>query len=99
MNVAVRFGIRLTPRAGRDTVDGPDADGRLRVRVAAPPVDGAANLALIRLLAAELEVARSNVTIETGEGSRLKRVLVQDIYVADVVARWPGIAARQVEPP
>ena len=49
----VRIPIRLTPRADRDAIDGV-GDGVLRARVSAPPVDGAANTALIRLIASEL---------------------------------------------
>ena len=57
----VRFAVRLTPRGGADRVDGV-VDGVLRVRVAAPPVDGAANTALIRLLARELDVPVGSAT-------------------------------------
>ena len=56
--MSVRFAVRLTPRGGRDAIDGVGDDGVLRVRVAAPPVEGAANEALCRLLAQALGVAR-----------------------------------------
>jgi uncharacterized protein len=76
----LRLRVRLTPRGGRDRVDGfaPDAAGErvLRVRVAAPPVDGAANAALVRLLAKALGVPKSAVTIVSGETSRGKTVEV-----------------------
>lgn len=70
--------MRLTPRGGRDRIDGfaSDADGRrvLKVRVAAPPVGGAANDALVRLLAKALGLPKSAVTIAAGATSRVKTV-------------------------
>ena len=72
----VRLAVRLTPRGGRAAIDGwaIDADGRpyLKVRVAAPPVEGAANAALITFLAKTLGVSRSSLTIASGAGARLK---------------------------
>ncbi len=72
----VRLAVRLTPRGGREAIDGwaIDADGRpyLKVRVAAPPVEGAANAALITFLAKTLGVSRSSLTIASGAGARLK---------------------------
>ena len=69
----VRIPVRLTPRAGRDAIDGV-GDGVLRARVAVPPVDGAANAALIRLVAATLNVSNGSVRIVGGESSRSKVV-------------------------
>ncbi|MES2498723.1 MAG: DUF167 family protein [Pseudomonadota bacterium] len=70
--------IRASPRAGRDAIEGVvvAADGRhwLSVRLAAAPSDGAANDALIRLLAKRLGVARRDVTLASGATSRLKRL-------------------------
>lgn len=72
--------VRVTPNASKSAI-GPAvtlADGRaaLGVRIAAPPVEGAANEALVALLAKSLGVRRSCITIVTGEASRLKRVRV-----------------------
>ena len=89
--MSVRLVIRLTPRAGRDAIDGVDDEGRLRVRVAAPPVGGAANEALVRSLAAALDVPQSAVAIETGTTSRLKRVRIEDVSSDVLSARWPGV--------
>jgi uncharacterized protein (TIGR00251 family) len=89
--MAVGFLVRLTPRAGRDSIDGVDDAGRLRVRVAAPPVDGAANEALIRLLAAALEVPRSSLAIESGATSRVKRIRIDGVDGPSVSARWPQL--------
>jgi hypothetical protein len=86
--------VRLTPRGGRDAVDGAAADGRVRIRVAAPPAEGAANRALLRLIAAELGVPGSAVAIEAGLASRTKRVRVSGIGPEVVAARWPGVTVR-----
>jgi uncharacterized protein len=66
-------------------------DGALKVRVAAPPVDGAANKALLRLLADELGVPKGAVTLASGESSRTKVVDVAGIGPEALAARWPGL--------
>ncbi|WP_297507580.1 DUF167 domain-containing protein [uncultured Caulobacter sp.] len=70
--------VRLTPRGGRDAIEGwaLDVDGRpyLKVRVASPPVDGAANAALIAFLAKRLGIARSDIRMIAGDTARLKRL-------------------------
>jgi uncharacterized protein YggU (UPF0235/DUF167 family) len=71
-----RITVRLTPRGGRNAIEGFGADGRLRVRVAAPPADGAANEAQVRLLADTLGVPASHVTIVAGASARLKLIEV-----------------------
>jgi uncharacterized protein len=84
--------VRLTPRGGRAAVDGVGPEGVLLARVAAAPVDSAANRALVRLLADELGVPPSAVRIEGGATARTKRVRVLGVTAADVRARWPGVA-------
>ena len=86
----VRFAVRLTPRAALDRVDGV-SDGVLRARVGAPAVEGAANNALVRLLAEELGVARSAVRIVAGASSRQKLVVIDGVEADVIVARWPGL--------
>jgi uncharacterized protein len=86
----VRFAVRLTPRAAVDRVDGV-IDGVLRARVGAPAVEGAANNALIRLIAEELGVPRSDVRIVAGATSRQKLVVVDGADPEVIVARWPGL--------
>ena len=74
----VRLALRVTPRASRPGLAGVVAasDGRtaLAIRVAAPPADGAANLAVVAVLAEALGVGRSAVTIAGGATSRFKQV-------------------------
>jgi uncharacterized protein YggU (UPF0235/DUF167 family) len=86
----IQFVVRLTPRGGLDRIDGV-ADGALRVRVAAPPVDEAANHALVRLLARELDVAPSAVRIVTGATARRKTVAVESVTSGAILTRWPGL--------
>jgi uncharacterized protein len=86
----VRFAVRLTPRAVTDRVDGV-LDGVLKARVTAPAVEGAANHALVRLLADELDVAREDIRIVAGATSRQKLIVVSGVDEAAVVARWPGL--------
>ena len=72
--------VRLTPKGGRDAIEGVAqlADGRrvLKVRVRAAAVAGEANAALVGLLAAALGVAARDVSLVAGAGSRLKRLKV-----------------------
>jgi hypothetical protein len=86
----VRFAVRLAPRSSSNRVDGV-SDGVLRVRVTAPAVEGAANTALVHLLAEELGVARRDVRIVAGATSRQKLVVVDGLASVVVVARWPGL--------
>ena len=72
----VRLRVRLQPRASRTECAGLVGD-QLRIRVAAPPVDGAANDALVRFLAARLGVPRSTVTLVTGGSGRSKVIEVR----------------------
>jgi hypothetical protein len=72
--------VRLTPKGGRDAIDGIErlADGRsvLKVRVRAAPSEGEANDALIRLIAKALRVPPRDVTLAGGATSRVKRLTV-----------------------
>ena len=80
---AVRFRVRLQPRASRDEIAGA-ADGVLRVRLHAPPVDGAANDALVAFLAERLAIPRRGVRIVTGATSRTKLIEVEGVSTAAV---------------
>lgn len=83
--------MRLTPRGGGDCVDGVGEDGSLLARVAAAPADGAANAALLGLLARELRLPRAAVRLVRGATSRSKWIAVDGSGPADLVARWPGL--------
>ena len=71
----VTFAVRLTPRASENEIAGIQ-DGVLKVRLTAPPVEGAANAALIELIADRLKVRKSAVSIISGDKARSKVVQV-----------------------
>jgi uncharacterized protein YggU (UPF0235/DUF167 family) len=66
-------------------------DGVLTVRVQAAPVDGAANGALVRLLADTLGVPRTRIELVSGAHNRRKLIEVDGLDVAHLKARWPGL--------
>jgi hypothetical protein len=76
----VALDVRLTPRGGRDAIEGLEcrADGRivLKARVGAAPFEGQANAALCRLVAHELGIAPRQVEITAGEAARVKRLRI-----------------------
>ena len=78
--------VRVTPRARRDELAG-EREGALVVRLAAPPVVGAANAALVRLLARRLGMAPSAVTITRGARGREKVVLLSGVGADEVRGR------------
>ena len=82
--------VRLTPRGGRDVVEGwaTDAAGRalLKVRVRAAPTDGQANAALIALVAKALDRPRSAIRIVSGETTRLKIIEIDGVDQAELDA-------------
>jgi len=91
MRASARFAVRLIPRGGADRVDGVSDDGVLQARVSAPAVGGAANAALVRLVAEELDVSRSSVRLVAGATGRLKLIMVDGLSPQGVARRWPGI--------
>lgn len=79
--------LTVVPRSGRTAIEQGE-DGSIRVRVAAPPVDGAANAALVRALADRLRIPKGSVRIVSGAGSRRKRVVLAGVS--------PELAARRL---
>jgi uncharacterized protein (TIGR00251 family) len=77
----VVIAVRLTPKGGRDSIDGIEtlSDGRfvLKVRVRALPSEGEANAALLKLIAKTLDVPTRSVALESGATSRVKRIAVE----------------------
>lgn len=84
---AVRLTLRVQPRAARDRVVGPHG-GALKVQVTAPPVDGAANRAVLAVLADWLAVPRRTLRLVQGEAGRDK--------VVEVAAQDPAALAKRI---
>jgi uncharacterized protein (TIGR00251 family) len=85
MTSAARISIYVQPRASKTMVAGMH-DGCVKVRLAAPPVDGAANAALIEFVAERLGLAKSRVRIVSGPTSRRKVVEVDGVSVEQLAA-------------
>ncbi len=88
--------VRVMPRARTDGVSR-DASGTLRVRLRAPPVEGAANRALIELLAKHLGVKRGDLEVVHGARGRDKRVRVRGCSEADLADRLRALDASDVD--
>ena len=79
----VTLTVRIQPRASKNGIVRME-DGSLKIRLTAPPVDGAANEALVKFLAGIFSIAQSQVEIVSGHASRRKIVLISGIIEADV---------------
>ena len=82
--------VLVVPRASRSEVVGWGGDGRLRIRLAAPPVDGQANRALLKFLAGEIGVPSGKLRVSRGESSRRKTVAVSGVAPETVLAALGG---------
>jgi uncharacterized protein len=71
----ILISVRVVPRASRSEIVGL-VDGVLKIRIAAPPVDGAANAELVKVLAKAFGVSKSSVGILSGETSKTKRIRI-----------------------
>jgi len=83
---AVRFFVRVVPRASQSSVEGVYG-GALKVRLAAPPVDGAANEELVAVLARVLDIPKSRVRIVRGTNARTKSVEIAGVTPADLLLK------------
>jgi uncharacterized protein (TIGR00251 family) len=81
--------VLVQPRASRTRVVG-EHDGRLKIQLAAPPVDGEANLALVDFLAGALAVRKADVAIARGEAGRRKTVRVAGVAAARAARALEG---------
>ena len=81
-DATITFAVRVQPRASHSVITG-EIDGALKIRLAAPPVDGAANEELIRFLSKLLNVPRQNVTIVSGITAKNKIIRVAGLAADD----------------
>lgn len=79
--------VRVTPRARRNEFAGILDDGTLRVRIAAPPVEGKANVALVEFLAQVLRVRKSRIEIVAGQKGLDKILAIEDLSSEEVERR------------
>ncbi len=80
---SLTFTVRVVPRASKSGIVG-EHNGAVKVRLTSPPVDGAANAELIKLLAKSFGVARSEVSMIAGETSKTKRIRISGATAAQL---------------
>ena len=93
--LGVRIETRVTPRGSQNSIEGV-RDGRLLVRVTAPPVDDAANAAVVATVSRALDVPKRDITIVAGNHSRLKSLAVSGVSVDEVRERLSAILGHSV---
>ena len=79
----VTISVRIQPRASKNSITRME-DGSFKIRLTAPPVDGAANEALVALLAEALQVSRSAVEIISGHTARDKRISLAGMSLDEI---------------
>ena len=82
--------VRIIPRASKSMIAGRRGDAVL-IRLSAPPVEGAANDALVEFLAATLKVPRRRISIVSGRKSRDKRIAIEGLSDTEVGARLSAV--------
>ncbi len=85
----VTLNVRVVPRSSRNQISGVEG-GALKIKLTAPPVEGAANAALIQFIAEWLSVRKSAVSIISGDKARQKIVRVEGVSREQVVKSLPG---------
>lgn len=93
--LGVRLETRVTPRASRNAIEGV-RDGRLVVKVTAPPVDSAANAAVVEIVSKAVDVPKRDVTIVAGDQSRSKSLVLSGISAEEVRRRLSVILGHPV---
>lgn len=94
---SVIFDVRVVPRASKTEIVG-EYDGALKIRIASPPVDGAANEELIKVLAKQFDVSKSAVEIIGGQTSKTKQILIRNINGEKLNAVLQGKMQRDILP-
>jgi uncharacterized protein (TIGR00251 family) len=95
---ALVLAVHVQPGAGRSAVVGRHGNA-LKVRVAAPPLEGRANTATVALLATSLDVAERDVALVGGDRSRLKRFRITGAEPAELAERLDRVLEAAAEPP
>lgn len=88
-NNALVFTVRVVPRASKSEIAG-SLDGALKVRIASPPVDGAANAELVKLLSKTFGVAKNAVEILSGQTAKTKQVKISGVGAEDFLRLTSG---------
>ncbi|HEY0477786.1 MAG TPA: DUF167 domain-containing protein [Kofleriaceae bacterium] len=93
--MAITVDILVQPRASRARI-GPMHDGRLKIAVTAPPVDGEANAAVVELLARRLGISRGDIAVIAGASSRRKTLQIAHVTRQQLDRLLEGLLEEQI---
>ncbi len=93
-NGSITISVRVSPNAGRTSIK-EVYNGAIKIALAAPPVDGAANSALIAYLAKKLKMKKKSITIVSGQSSRNKKVRITETVDAKFIEKQLGLSEEQ----
>ena len=79
---AIFFSVRVLPKSSKSEIVG-EMDGALKIKLKSPPVDGAANAELIKLLSKTFNVSKSEIEIISGETSKNKQLKIENLTAKD----------------
>jgi len=79
----VVLSVRLIPKASRDKIVG-EYNEALKIQLTAPPVEGAANMALLKFLAKKLRLKNSQLALISGERSKDKKIVIKDVALSEL---------------
>jgi uncharacterized protein len=94
---ALIFDVKVVPRASKSEIVG-ELGGALKIRIASPPVDGAANAELVRLLSKTFGVSKSEVEIVVGETSKTKQIKIKGAQIEKLQAILQAKNRRDILP-
>lgn len=90
---AIYFSVKVVPRASQSKIVG-NLNGALKIKLNSPPVDGAANAELIKLLSKTFNVSKSEIEITGGEASKNKQLKIENLTTEDFLKSLEYTEAR-----
>jgi hypothetical protein len=92
----IQLSVRVTPRSAKDQVEGIEAQ-HIKIRLRAAPEKGKANEAIIKILADFFDIAPSQISIISGQTSRIKKVFILTTHIQDIEAKIQTLPVKKLD--